>query len=185
MKKKLVVFLFVFLGLMVVVSPALGFSAIQFNVVDSVNVDPWGTAPGQSYRIYITGSASGILLDTGVLTTPTDPVLNFTCAYGAVCPPGSATTLTTPASGETVYIYIVLEGTTNDPSTIIKSFIQPPTDLGSYTIVELTGTGPTAITLQAVAGQELPLVLPVVGITAVLLIATIWVLLKRRQQQAL
>ena len=139
---------------LIVAAPAFAFSAIRFQIYDSVTLQPWGTSPGQSYRIYVYGSTSGPLLDTGTLTTPTDPVLNFTCAYGAACPPGSGTTLGTPVAPETVTVYIILSGTVDDPSTVIKSYQQPPINLGTYTINESSGSGPNAVTLAGAEAQS-------------------------------
>ena len=81
MKKRLVFALTIaLLTTLIVVTPAFAFSSIRFQIYDSVTLQPWGTSAGQSYRIYVYGSTSGALLDTGTLTTPADPVLNFTCA---------------------------------------------------------------------------------------------------------
>jgi len=149
MKKFLFASLITFLVSMVVVAPVFAFSSVQFNIYDGLTLQPWGTSPGQSYRIYVSGSVSGTLLDTGTLTTPGDPVLDFTCAYDGACPPGYGTTLTAPAANETVNIYIILSGTVDNPSTIIASFQQPPlgVDLGTFSITRNTGTGPNAIEL--------------------------------------
>lgn len=155
MRKKLLFALVIaLLATLIVAAPAFAFSSIRFQIYDSVTLQPWGTSPGQSYRIYVYGSTSGTLLDTTVLTTPTDPVLNFSCAYGAACPPGYGTTLGTPVPGETVTVYIILSGTVDNPSTVIKSYQQPPIDLGVYTINESSGSGPNVVTLAGANAQS-------------------------------
>ena len=155
MRKKLLFALVIaLLTTLIVATPAFAFNAIRFQIYDSVTLQPWGTSAGQSYRIYVYGSSSGPLLDTGVLTTPTAPVLNFTCAYGAACPPGYGTTLGTPSAPETVTVYIILTGTVDDPSTVIKSYQQPPINLGTYTINESSGSGPNAVTLAGAKAQS-------------------------------
>jgi len=182
MKKTLVVVVVSLLALIALTSPVLAFSEIEFFISDSLNNEPWGTSSGQSYRIYISGSSSGELLDTGTLTTPGDPVLDFTCAYGSACPPGSGTTLGTPSSGETVTIYIILTGTEGNPETITASFDQPPVDLGTFTVNRETGTGPNAVTFTNVAAHSPNVWLPVGVVAGVSMLAmgALIVIRKRR-----
>ena len=183
MRKKLLFAMVVaLLATLIIATPAFAFSAIRFQIYDSVTLQPWGTSPGQSYRIYVYGSTSTTLLDTGVLTTPADPVLNFTCAYGAACPPGYGTTLGTPVAGETVTVYIILSGTVDDPSTVIKSYQQPPINLGTYTINEPSGSGPNAVTLAGANAQS-PSQWLLAALTAVALVGVggVVLLLPRRR----
>jgi len=185
MKRIILKSLVIFAILAVLATPVLAFSAVQFFVIDSLTLQPWGTSDGQSYYIYIMGSDSGTLLDTGTLTTPAAPVLDFTCTYGSACPPGSSSTLSAPATGETVTIYITLTGTDGNPSTYITSFQQPLIDLGTFTINHQTGTGPNAIELsefsvnsQSSANTWLPFLL-LVGSVA-LVSGAVTVIRKRR-----
>lgn len=178
--KKVTIFLTVTTVLLATAVSAFAFSGIQFLVTDNKTSMPWGTAPGQSYRIYIVGSSSGTLLDTGTLTTPADPVLDFTCSYGAACPAGAATTLFTPASDETVTVYMVLTGTSNNPSTITESYTQPPIDLGTFTINRQSGTGPTAITMNDFGSSSNGVNFAAVGILALLLVGSTFIVLRRR-----
>ena len=178
--KKVTIFLAVIMLLALTVVSAFAFSGIQFLVVDDKTSQPWGTASGQSYRIYVSGSVTGTLLDTTVLTTPGDPTLDFTCNYGAACPPGSSTILTAPASGETVSIYMILTGTNDNPTTIIDGFIQPSIDLGTYTINRQSGTGPTAVTLQNVTADNNSTAVGI-GFVVLMLAGVTFVMLRRRE----
>ena len=187
MKKKLLFVLTIaLLATLTIATPAFAFSGIEFHVYDAVTLDPWGDSDGQSYRIYIWGSSSGELLDSGPFTTGpgTDPEsLDFICSYGGACPPSTtgADTLGTPSTGETVTIYIILTGTTGNPSTIIKTYQQPPVDLGDYVISENSGTGPNAITLAG-ANIESPNVwLPALAVVALVGVGGIVLLLRRRR----
>lgn len=184
MRKKLLFALVIaLLATLIVAAPAFAFSSIRFQVYDSVTLQPWGTSAGQSYRIYVYGSVSGPLLDTGVLTTPADPVLNFTCAYGAACPAGYPSTLLTPAPLETVTVYIILTGTVDDPSTIIETYQQPPpgVNLGTYTINEPSGSGPNAVTLAGANTKAPNMWLPVALAVVVLIGVSAALLLRRRR----
>jgi hypothetical protein len=153
-KKKLGIWLAICLMLVFSVMPVYAFSGIQFKVLDGYNSEPWGTSDGQSYRIVVTGSTSGTLLDTTTLTTPTDPVLDFTCSYDSPCPPSGTETFTGPVDGETVTVYIILTGTEDNPGTIVESFQQPPLDLGTYTINVTTNTGPNAVTFTNISASS-------------------------------
>ena len=157
MKKKLLFALAIALiATLVIAIPVLAFSGISFLVYDAVTLDPWGDSAGQSYRIYVWGSSSGELLDTGIITTDGDgdpPSLDFVCSYDSNCPPSATSYLTAPVTGETVTVYIILDGTVDDPSTIIKSYQQPPVDLGNYVISENSGSGPNAVTLKEANAQ--------------------------------
>ena len=149
-KKLLFALVTALLATLIVATPAFAFSGIQFTVYDAVTLQPWA----QSYQIYVWGSDSGgrTLMNTGVIAAP--PPLNYTCAYGGAC---AGTTLGTPVAGETVIVYIVLMGSVGNPSTIIKSYQQPPPgiNLGTYVINENSGTGPNAVTLTG-ANAESP-----------------------------
>jgi hypothetical protein len=153
-KKLLFAFATALIATLIVATPAFAFNGIDFHVYDAVTLDPWGTTAGQSYRIFVWGSVQGQLLDTTVLTTPTDPVLDFTCAYGGACPPGYATTLIQPNLGEVVTVYIILSGTVDDPSTIVSSFQQPPNLGVPFVISQNSGTGPNAVTLAGANAQS-------------------------------
>jgi hypothetical protein len=177
MKKKLLLALsLALLASLVIATPTYAFSGIEFHVYDAVSLDPWGTTAGQSYRIYVWGSSSGALMDTGTLTTPGDPVLDFTCSYGGAC---AGTTLGTPSTGETVIVYIILTGTTGNPSTVIREYQQPPVDLGNYVISANSGTGPTAVTLSGTSAQA-PSQWMLAALIALGVVVTPFVLRRRR-----
>jgi hypothetical protein len=189
MRKKLLFALTIaLLATLVIAVPTLAFSSIEFNVYDAVTLQPWGTSTGQSYRIYIWGSSSGKLLDTGTLTTgsPSNPPsLHFTCDYNGYCPPSSptftsTTYFTAPVTSETVNIYIILTGTTGNPSTIIRSYQQPPIDLGTYVISQNSGTGPNVITLAGAKTESPNTWLPA-ALAAVALVGVGGVMLRRRR----
>ncbi len=184
MKKRLVAFISLVALLAITVIPVFAFSSIQFLVTDNKTSQPWGTTAGQSYRIFVTGSVSGTLLDTTTLTTPADPVLDFTCSYGGACPPVAATTLTAPAAGETVTVFIILTGTNGNPSTITESYTQPPVDLGTFTINRQSGTGPTAVTLADFTPAPTTTAFPLIAAAFIMLGSASYLLLRRRTTQA-
>jgi hypothetical protein len=174
MKKFLFASLITIFISLILFTPSSAFSGIYFNIYDSLTLQPWGTAEGQSYRIFVSGNGGRILLDTGTLTTPADPVLQFTCNFGDPCPEVGYPNFLTPNSGETVNIYIILTGTTDDPSTITRSFVQPPIPLGTYSISQGTDSGPTAVDLvefnvtsQTNSSNWLPFILLVSSIALV------------------
>ncbi len=187
MKKKLLVIFgsvaITFMWAFLVVHPAAAFSGIQFDIKDEVNNEPWGTAPGQSYQIAVI-DGSNILYNSGPMTTPVAPPLLFTCDFGVPCPAlasaGGGDTIPTPTPGNTVNVYVILNGTLGDPSTINFSFVYFG-DLGSpFTFNGSTGTGPTAVTLQAVDAStpgNLPLMATVV--TMILAVVSGFIIIRR------
>lgn len=185
MKKKLLFALIIaLLAILIVTAPVFAFNGIQFNIYDAVTLQPWGTTPGQTYRIYVYGSTSAQLLDTGVLSPPPpgDPVLNFTCSFGGACPPGAATLLGMPSVGETVTVYIILTGATSNPSTIIRTYQQPPNLGVPFVISQNTGSGPNVVTMAGANAQSpawwLPVTLAVVALVGV---GGVVLLLRRRR----
>jgi hypothetical protein len=192
MKKKLLFALAIALvATLIVATPTFAFSGIEFHVYDAVTLQPWGSTDGQSYRIYIYGNSSGgrVLLDTTMLTTDGDasPLnLNFTCAYGGECPPDpepgvTNPTLLTPNIGETVYIFIILTGTSGNPSTITREYVHPGNLGVSYVISQNSGTGPTAITLLGTSAQSPTQWTVAAAILGVAAVGSAALLLRRRR----
>lgn len=161
--------------------PAAAFSGLEFNIRDDVTDQPWGTVDGQKYRIIVV-DGSTVTYNSGLVTTPTAPPLGFTCDFGVPCSslPLGNRTIPTPTIGNEVTIYIIMEGTTANPSTMSFNFNYFG-DFGSpYTMNGLTGTGPTAVTLksnQAGVADSLPVA--ALSLTLIWTVLTIWVLYAR------
>lgn len=137
--------------LFAMVLPAAAFSGLEFNIWDSVTNQPWGSVDGQQYRIIVV-DGSTVTYNSGLVMTPSGPPLSFTCDFGVPCPslPLGNRTIPTPTIGQTVNIYITLDGTTANPATLNFNFDYFG-DFGSpYTMNAETGTGPTAVTLSSI-----------------------------------
>lgn len=190
MKKKLLVIFgslaVTFMWAFLVVQPVAAFSGIQFDIKDNVTGQPWGTAPGQSYQIAVVavGGAGTQIYNSGPITTPVAPPLAFTCDFGVACPAlasaAGGDTIPTPNVGDSVTVYVILNGTVGDPSTISFDFIYFGNLGAPFTFNGGTGTGPTAVTLQSANASttgNLPLMAAVV--TMMLAVVSGFIIIRR------